>query len=58
LSDPRPRTVEAMELIQKAWTSEDFEHEGEYFTSFFYFCTKPGEPLPLLCAVIGGAPLC
>jgi hypothetical protein len=47
-----------MELIQKAWTSEDFEHEGEYFTSFFYFCTKPGEPLPLLCAVIGGAPLC
>jgi coenzyme F420-dependent glucose-6-phosphate dehydrogenase len=45
------RTVEAMELIEKAWTSEDyFEHEGEYFKSFFYLYSKPSEPIPLLCA--------
>jgi coenzyme F420-dependent glucose-6-phosphate dehydrogenase len=48
------RTVEAIELIKKAWTSEDyFEHEGRYFKSFFYMYTKPTAPIPLLCASNG-----
>jgi coenzyme F420-dependent glucose-6-phosphate dehydrogenase len=48
------RCVEAMQLIRKAWTAEDyFEHEGEYFKSFFYLYTKPAEPIPLLCAANG-----
>lgn len=48
------RVVEAMELIKKAWTSDDyFEHKGQYFQSFFYLYTKPEEPIPLLCAANG-----
>ena len=48
------RTVEAMHLIRKAWTSEDyFEHNGEYFRSFFYMYTKPELPIPMLCAANG-----
>lgn len=48
------RTVEAIELIRKAWTSEDyFEHKGKYFRSFFFLYTKPTEPIPLLCAAQG-----
>jgi coenzyme F420-dependent glucose-6-phosphate dehydrogenase len=48
------RTVEGIELIRKAWTSEDyFRHRGEYFDSFFYLYTKPAEPIPLLCAANG-----
>jgi G6PDH family F420-dependent oxidoreductase len=48
------RTVEGIELIRKAWTSEDyFEHRGKHFRSFFYLYTKPEEPIPLLCAAQG-----
>ncbi len=48
------RTVEGIELIRKAWISEDyFEHKDEYFESFFYLYTKPAEPNPLLCAANG-----
>jgi coenzyme F420-dependent glucose-6-phosphate dehydrogenase len=48
------RTVEGIELIRKAWTSEDyFVHKGEYFQSFFYMYTKPAEPIPLICASNG-----
>jgi coenzyme F420-dependent glucose-6-phosphate dehydrogenase len=48
------RTVEGIELIRKAWTSEDyFRHKGEYFDSFFFLYSKPPEPIPLLCAANG-----
>jgi len=48
------RTLEAIELIRKAWTSEDyFEHTGQHFRSFFYLYQKPTEPIPLLCAANG-----
>ncbi len=48
------RTVEGIELIRKAWTSEDyFTHKGQYFESFFYLYTKPAEPIPILCASNG-----
>jgi coenzyme F420-dependent glucose-6-phosphate dehydrogenase len=48
------RTVEGIELIRKAWTSEDyFEHKGDYFNSFFYLYTKPAVPIPILCASNG-----
>ena len=48
------RTVEGIELIRKAWTSEDyFEHKGQHFRSFFYLYTKPEQPIPLLCAAQG-----
>lgn len=48
------RCVEAMELIKKAWTAEDyFEHKGEYFKSFFYLYSKPAAPIPLICAANG-----
>ena len=48
------RVVEAIELIQKAWTSEDyFTHKGEYFESFFHMYSRPTEPVPLLCAANG-----
>jgi G6PDH family F420-dependent oxidoreductase len=48
------RTIEAIELIKLAWTSDDyFEHKGRYFQSFFYLYTKPSEPIPLLCAANG-----
>jgi G6PDH family F420-dependent oxidoreductase len=48
------RTVEGIELIRKAWTSEDyFEHKGKHFRSFFYLYTKPEEAIPLLCAAQG-----
>lgn len=48
------RTVEGIELIRKAWTSDDyFRHKGDYFDSFFYLYTKPTEPIPLLCAANG-----
>jgi coenzyme F420-dependent glucose-6-phosphate dehydrogenase len=48
------RLVEAIELIKKAWTSEDyFTHRGEYFQSFFHLYTKPEQPIPLLCAANG-----
>ncbi len=48
------RTIEGIELIRKAWTSEDyFRHRGEYFDSFFYLYSKPTAPIPLLCAANG-----
>jgi Luciferase-like monooxygenase len=48
------RTVEGIELIRKAWTSEDyFEHKGKHFRSFFFLYTKPEQPIPLLCAAQG-----
>ncbi len=48
------RTVEGIQLIRKAWTSEDyFTHEGKHFQSFFYLYGRPPEPIPLLCASNG-----
>jgi coenzyme F420-dependent glucose-6-phosphate dehydrogenase len=48
------RTIEGIELIRKAWTSDDyFEHKGKHFRSFFYLYTKPEQPIPLLCASQG-----
>jgi G6PDH family F420-dependent oxidoreductase len=48
------RVVEAIELIEKAWTSEDyFKHKGKHFQSFFYLYSKPPGPIPLLCAANG-----
>jgi coenzyme F420-dependent glucose-6-phosphate dehydrogenase len=48
------RCIEAIELIRKAWESEDyFRHKGKYFNSFFYLYTKPAERIPLLCAAQG-----
>lgn len=48
------RTVEGIDLIRKAWTSEDyFEHKGKHFRSFFHLYTKPEQPIPLLCAAQG-----
>jgi coenzyme F420-dependent glucose-6-phosphate dehydrogenase len=48
------RVVEAMQLIRKAWTSEEyFEHDGTYFKSFFYLYQKPEQPIPMLCAANG-----
>lgn len=48
------RVVEAIELIRKAWTSEDyFQHDGRYFQSFFHMYSRPAEPIPLLCSANG-----
>ncbi|HKX06473.1 MAG TPA: LLM class flavin-dependent oxidoreductase [Methylomirabilota bacterium] len=48
------RTIEGIDLIKKAWSSEDyFEHKGKYFRSFFFLYTKPAEHIPLLCAAQG-----
>jgi coenzyme F420-dependent glucose-6-phosphate dehydrogenase len=48
------RTIEGIELIRKAWTSEDyFRHRGTHFRSFFHLYTKPERPIPLLCAANG-----
>ena len=48
------RVVEAIELIRKAWSSEDyFKHKGKYFESFFHMYSRPAEPVPLLCAANG-----
>jgi coenzyme F420-dependent glucose-6-phosphate dehydrogenase len=48
------RVVEAMQVIRKAWTSDDyFEHDGTYFKSFFYLYQKPEQPIPMLCAANG-----
>jgi coenzyme F420-dependent glucose-6-phosphate dehydrogenase len=48
------RTIEGIELIRRAWTSEDyFQHKGRYFRSFFYLYTKPEHRIPLLCAAQG-----
>lgn len=48
------RTLEGIELIRKAWDSDDyFRHRGTHFDSFFYLYTKPAERIPLLCAAQG-----
>ncbi len=48
------RTVEGIELIRKAWESEDyFDHRGKHYRSFFYLYTKPEQAVPLLCAAQG-----
>ncbi|MGH3142894.1 MAG: LLM class flavin-dependent oxidoreductase [Gaiellales bacterium] len=48
------RTIEGIELIRKAWQSDDyFTHRGKHFRSFFYLYTKPEQPIPLLCASQG-----
>ena len=31
-SESRPRFLETLEVITKAWTEEEFSHEGEYYT--------------------------
>jgi len=48
------RVVEAIELIRKAWTSEEyFTHDGKYFHSFFHMYSRPADPIPLLCSANG-----
>jgi coenzyme F420-dependent glucose-6-phosphate dehydrogenase len=48
------RTVEGIELIRKAWGSEDyFTHRGKHFRSFFYLYSRPERPIPLYCASNG-----
>lgn len=48
------RTVEAIELIRRAWESEEyFTHRGTHFRSFFRLYTRPAERIPLLCAANG-----
>lgn len=48
------RTVEGIELIQKAWTADDyFKWKGKHFESFFYLYDKPAEPIPIYCAANG-----
>lgn len=48
------RTVEAMQLIRRAWESDDyFTHDGTHFRSFFRMYTRPEQPIPLLCASNG-----
>lgn len=45
------RTTEAIELIRKAWTADDYFHwKGKHFTSFFYLYDKPEQPIPIYCA--------
>jgi coenzyme F420-dependent glucose-6-phosphate dehydrogenase len=54
LRERMERLIEAIELIKRTWTSEDyFRHRGKHFNSFFYLYTKPAAPIPLLCAANG-----
>jgi G6PDH family F420-dependent oxidoreductase len=48
------RVEEAIQLIKKCWTSQDyFTFKGKYFTTFFYLYDKPKQPIPLI-GVAGG----
>ncbi|KKL12207.1 hypothetical protein LCGC14_2538060, partial [marine sediment metagenome] len=51
LRERMERTTEAIELIRKAWTADDYFHwKGKHFTSFFYLYDKPEQPIPIYCA--------
>src|SRR5262249_48511736 len=48
------RCQEAMELIRRCWSAEDyFRFEGEYFNSFFYLYERPEPAIALTCAANG-----
>jgi coenzyme F420-dependent glucose-6-phosphate dehydrogenase len=48
------RLEEAINLMKKCWTSEDyFKFKGKYFKSFFYMYDKPPKPIPLYIAANG-----
>lgn len=48
------RLEEAIQVIRKAWTSNEyFRFKGKFFKPFFYMYDKPREPIPLFCAANG-----